>query len=380
MLTADEPLAMFARQFDPFATPANARRRAMLALNCGVAGLAGEDDYADDLPSDETPPDQLPGTVQATNVAKAKKAKKAKAAKRSPKFLQRRAATPGYAITEGGLVRQKGGVTARAHIEDQLFNRGERARRAVRDKSRELADRMRERKAALFDAEMKRQEAMRQAEAKVADAQTATLLAQREAALFKQEAQFAKRVDPAEYEEEIIDVEAEDAEYTDAEEAEPGYDDEADYDDGGESWEDEAYEGQAGFFDFVKKIVPAAASFIPGVGPIVGTALNAITNGDKSKGAQVAAAVDPNAKLVATQTGAPSFEVNLEQVGKVLLDSLGRVIAKKSGGTYQPLPTPKPIDAYAAEKRASGGASSSMLPLVLLGGGALLLLAMKRAR
>lgn len=376
MLDSAEPLDIFSPRMDPFATPANARRRAMLALNCGVAGLAGEEDFADDFAVEDAP-DQLPGTVQATNVKKAKRLKAAKA-KKTPKFLQRRAATPGYAITEGGLVRQKGGVTARAHIEDKLFNRGERARRAVRDKSRELADRMRERKAALFDAEMKRQQALRAAEAKVSEAQTATLLAKREADLFKQEAEFARRVDPTEYEEEIIDAEAEEVEYVEEAEAEPDFDAEGDDE---AYYDDEAYEGQAGFFDIFKRIAPAAASFIPGVGPIIGTALSAVTNGDKSKGAQIAANVDPNAKLVATQTGAPSFEVNLEKIGKVLLDSLGRVIAKKSGGAYQPLPEPKPIDVYAADKRnATGGAGGATLPLLLLGGGALLLFAMRRAR
>lgn len=385
MLTAPEPLSFVLRTFDPFATAANARQRALLALNTGIAGIVEEDDFAEpeEIEVDEQP-DQMPGTVQAQNVtatkkAKAKKAKakKAKKPKKGAAFVQQRAATPGYSVTPSGSVSQRGGVTARAHIEDQLFNRAERARRAVRDKSREIADRMRERQAALFDAEMNRQAAMREAEARVADAQTATLLAQREAALFRQEAELAKRVDPSEYEEEIIDAEASEPEPDDSEDPD-GFDGE-EFDDYG----DEAYEGQAGFFDFVKKVVAPAASFIPGVGPIVGSALDAVAKGDKSKGARVAAAVDPNAKLVATRNGAPSFEVNLEQVGKVLLDSIGRVIARKTGGTYQPLPEPKPIDIYAAERRrsaAQGATGNAALPLLVIGGGALLLLAVRRSR
>ena len=374
MLDGPDAVQMISRQFDPFASIANRRQRALAALSLGIAGLAGDDDYADDYAADDIAPDQLPGTVQTANVAAAKIAKKkkpknAKEARAMKKFAQQRLTLPGYSLTAGGLVRQKGGPTARAHIEDQLFNRGERLQRKVRDQSRDLADRMRERQAALFDAERARQAALLEAEKKVAEAQTATMLAQREAALFKQESEFARRVDPSEYEE-VIDADATDAESFDADQGDYGDDYGDDY-----GADDEALEGTAGFFDFIKKIAPAAASFIPGVGPVVGTALQAVTSGkDNSKGAQVAAAIDPNAKLVATQTGAPSFEVQLRNVGQVLLDSLGRVIAKKTGGSYQPIATPVPVDQYAAQNRGAGNA----LPLLLLGGAALFLLARSR--
>jgi hypothetical protein len=358
------------------------RRRGWVANNGqGLLGLDGElDEETFDELTDEFGDAAIPALATPASVTpKAKKKKKA-IAKKAAKFAAKRAAKPGYKITAGGLVSQKGGVTARAHIEDQLFNRGERARRTVRDKAEELRVRALQKKAALFDAEQRRQDAIRAAKAELSTEQTKTLLAQREAEVARQEAEFARRVDPSAERDFVDDDFTDDGILDEGDPTDFGLDDEL----GDDEYLDEAYEGVEGFFDFVKKVLPAAASFIPGVGPIVGAVAGAALN---SKGGQAAVAVDPKAQIVQAQNGAPTFQVQIENVGKLLIDALGRVIAKKTGGQYQPVATPKPVDEYVAEKKAAKAskitapgatqAATLTLPVVALGALALVL-AMRR--
>lgn len=372
----------------PFDWSRSSRRGWRANVGNGLLGLDGEldEDTFDallDEPATEAPP------AQGIPAAKTKKQKK-KAAKvrKQSRFAAKRAADPRYRITAGGLVSQKGGVTARAHIEDQLYNRGERARRTVRDRGEELRKRAAEKKAALFDAEQRRQKAIADAQRALAEEQTKTALAQREAQFAQQQVEFAKRVDPnaeREFVDDLvsddpldfdIDVDAEEAEYLD-----DGAIDELD--DSALELEDldvEAMEGTAGFFDVFKKIIPAAASFIPGVGPIVGAVTGAAL---ATKGGKTAAAIDPNAQQVTTQSGAPAFQVQLENVGKVLIDALGRVIAKKTGGKFEPIAEPKPVAKFIAEKEAKRGGSGASsltvsLPMLAVGGIALALLLRKK--